>query len=95
MKWWLLLLPMLSGCESLENRFVYHPTATDPRAVGQLPAPLQDVELQTADGVKIHARWCPHPQSRGCCSTVRATRATLTSAARSCVTSGSRSIDPC
>lgn len=65
MKWCLLsLLLLTAGCESLENRFIYHPAVTDPRAVGQLPAPLQDVELRTADGVKIHARWCPHPQSR-------------------------------
>src|SRR5262249_11571951 len=26
---------------------------------------LQDVELHTADGTAIHARWRPHPASRG------------------------------
>jgi fermentation-respiration switch protein FrsA (DUF1100 family) len=61
----ILLLASLAGCETLENRFVYHPMRTDPKAVTSSVPPLQDVELRTADGVKIHARWCPHPQSRG------------------------------
>jgi fermentation-respiration switch protein FrsA (DUF1100 family) len=58
------MLAFLAGCETLENRFVYHPMAADPRAAVPLPPPLQDVDLQTADGVKIHASWCLHPQSR-------------------------------
>lgn len=61
----ILLLALLAGCETLENRFVYHPARTDPRAAISLAPPLQDVELRTADGVKIHARWCPLLQSRG------------------------------
>jgi pimeloyl-ACP methyl ester carboxylesterase len=61
----ILLVALLAGCETLENRFVYHPTRTDPRAATSLVPPLQDVALRTADGVKIHARWCPHPQARG------------------------------
>ncbi len=58
------LILCLAGCESLENHFVFHPIATDPRAVPPLPEPLADVFLQTADGTKIHARWCPRGQSR-------------------------------
>jgi fermentation-respiration switch protein FrsA (DUF1100 family) len=61
----IMLLLLLAGCEALENRFVYVPTPSDPRGTAPLPPPLQDVELATADGVKIHARWCPKPDARG------------------------------
>ncbi len=58
-------LVLLAGCETLENRFIYHPTPSDPKAAAPLPPPLQDLTLRTADGVNIHARWCPQPLARG------------------------------
>jgi fermentation-respiration switch protein FrsA (DUF1100 family) len=65
MRIWLIGLLFIVGCESLENRFVYQPAPSDPKAAAVLPPPLQDVELRTADGVKIQARWCPHRSERG------------------------------
>jgi pimeloyl-ACP methyl ester carboxylesterase len=53
-------LLLLCGCAALENRFVYFPTKSDPRA---MPAPLQEVALKTADGLRIHAGFCEQPQA--------------------------------
>jgi uncharacterized protein len=58
-----LCLALLTGCLALENRLVFHPWPN--KADAPLPAPLEDVDLRTADGVKIHARWCPHPNAKG------------------------------
>jgi fermentation-respiration switch protein FrsA (DUF1100 family) len=63
-KWFLLAL-LLTGCLSLENRLVFHPRPTDPKTAPLLPAPLEDIELRSADGVKIHARWCPRADGQG------------------------------
>ena len=63
-KWGLLAL-LLTGCLSLENRLVYHPRPSDPKAAAPLPAPLEDVEMRTVAGVKIHARWCPRADAQG------------------------------
>lgn len=64
-----LRLPMLAlalaavcGCAALEGRLLYHPEKSSDE--GPLPKPLRDVELRTAAGTKIHARWCP--QSNAC-----------------------------
>lgn len=65
MRIYLLLLVCLAGCHALENRLVFHPTRTEPRDIAPLPPPLEDVELRTADGGLIHARWSPHPAARG------------------------------
>ena len=45
---------------ALENSFVYHPVRASEGWV-EPPAALrhQDVQLHTADGVAIHAWWCP------------------------------------
>jgi fermentation-respiration switch protein FrsA (DUF1100 family) len=44
---------------ALENSFVYHPTR-DTEDWQAPPNPrVQDVELHTADGTRIHAWWCP------------------------------------
>lgn len=64
MRRWMLSLVLLAGCEALENRFVYHLTVTDPGA-GVAQPPVKDVELQTADGVKVQARWFPKPWANG------------------------------
>lgn len=61
----LLFLVCLTGCLSLENRLIFHPTPASQRDTAPLPPPLEDVELRTADGVKVHARWCPHPNATG------------------------------
>jgi len=65
MRIWAILALWCCGCQALENRLVFHPTPSDPGTARSLPAPLEDVELRTADGVKIHARWCPHPHAKG------------------------------
>jgi fermentation-respiration switch protein FrsA (DUF1100 family) len=55
----ILLMLML-----LENKLVYHPTSASQDWIS--PAlNVQDVELTTADGTRIHAWWCPHPGSTG------------------------------
>jgi len=59
-----VLLLLFAGCAALENRVVFHPAPSDPNAPAP-PLPIVDVELQSADGVTIHARWCPHADSRG------------------------------
>ena len=67
---WALPLLLLTGCQSLENRLLYHPTPSDATANTSglrldARSAAQEVELRTADGTKVHARWCPHPQPRG------------------------------
>jgi uncharacterized protein len=52
------------GCASLEDSLLYHPVKTGPSEHPALP-PLQDIELRTADDVKIHARWYSHPDAAG------------------------------
>jgi fermentation-respiration switch protein FrsA (DUF1100 family) len=50
---------------ALENSLVYHPT---PASLDWQPAPdaqVQDVELRTADGTRIHAWWLPREGARG------------------------------
>jgi pimeloyl-ACP methyl ester carboxylesterase len=64
MRKWSLALLLLTGCQTLENSLVFHPTPSHADAT-PLPYPLEDVTLQTADGVKLHARWCPHPETQG------------------------------
>ncbi len=65
MRPWMLLPLMFAGCQSLENRLVFHPERHAAPPARSLPAPLEDVTLRTADGTKIHARWCPHPNAKG------------------------------
>src|SRR4051794_19062014 len=55
----------VSGCATLEGSLLYHPTKTKAADSPSFPSPLQDVELHTADGMAIHARWCPHLTARG------------------------------
>jgi fermentation-respiration switch protein FrsA (DUF1100 family) len=62
MRQWIVILALLAGCQSLENGLVFHPAPSDGKAA--IP-PIEDVELQGADGVKIHARWHPHPDAAG------------------------------
>ena len=54
---------VLVGCAAVENRLVYLPARST--ELGALPAPLEDIALQLADGTKIHARWSPNPQATG------------------------------
>jgi pimeloyl-ACP methyl ester carboxylesterase len=60
-----LPLVYVAGCTSLEDSLLFHPVATSPADWHAPLPPLQDLELRTADGNKIHARWCPHPNARG------------------------------
>jgi fermentation-respiration switch protein FrsA (DUF1100 family) len=54
-----------AGCLAVENRLLYHPTHSAEDRLPPASPLLQDVELHTADGTAIHARWRPHPASRG------------------------------
>jgi hypothetical protein len=58
---WLIVLgaAFLPGCLGVENALVYHPQLANESEAP--PPPIQDLELTTADGTKIHARWAPHP----------------------------------
>lgn len=48
-----------------ENRLVYQPTSAAWNWVPPPTTDIQDVELTTADGTRIHAWWCPKPGSDG------------------------------
>lgn len=50
---WACWVAGLSGCQSLENALLYHPTQGVP-----LDSTAQDIDLASADGANIHARWC-------------------------------------
>ena len=65
MRPWLMLPLLLAGCQSIENWLVFHPERHAAPPARALPAPLEDVMIPTADGTKIHARWCPHPNAKG------------------------------
>src|SRR5438445_11365527 len=56
------LIVLSAGCQALENGLVFHPAPSDGASA---VAPVQDIELRTADGLKIHARWHPHPEANG------------------------------
>jgi fermentation-respiration switch protein FrsA (DUF1100 family) len=56
---------MACGCTALESSLLYHPVRSTDTAPLALTPPLQDVELRTADGIRIQARWCPHAQAQG------------------------------
>src|SRR5688572_3785237 len=50
----------LTGCQSVENAFVYPAMAA--REPYQAPEPpAEDVWLTCGDGTRLHARWLPHP----------------------------------
>jgi uncharacterized protein len=50
----------LTGCQSVENAFVYPATAAhEPYQAPEPPA--EDVWLTGGDGTRLHARWLPHP----------------------------------
>lgn len=63
-RWLMLLVVLASGCRALENRFVYHPVRGETEKLPPHPL-VRDIELRTADGRKIHGRWCFHPNGRG------------------------------
>ena len=54
----------LFACCSLEDRLLYHPVRS---TKGLLPegSPFQDIDLRTADGTAVHARWCPRDGAKG------------------------------
>src|SRR6185369_12960363 len=60
----LAIVLALGGCVGLDNSWVYWPVP-GPMPYEAPPAPLQDLDLQTADGTKIHARWAPNPKATG------------------------------
>jgi fermentation-respiration switch protein FrsA (DUF1100 family) len=43
----------------LENRMIYHPVRAEDGWEDPPSAGFQDVEMQTPDGTRIHAWWCP------------------------------------
>src|SRR5207245_2794446 len=47
----------------LENWLVYHPTSAGQAWHAPPNAAVQDLDLHTADGTRIHAWWCPHPEA--------------------------------
>jgi fermentation-respiration switch protein FrsA (DUF1100 family) len=59
------VLGSANGCVSLENKLLYYPTRCSKDRYEPPPAPVQDIELHTADGIRIHGRWCPHRKARG------------------------------
>ncbi|MGF1580892.1 MAG: alpha/beta hydrolase [Gemmataceae bacterium] len=62
---WLVGAILLSaGCSSLERGLVYYPVRS-PRKSLPPDAPVKDVYLTSRDNNLIHARWAPHPDSKG------------------------------
>jgi uncharacterized protein len=47
----------------LENRLVYHPYSADASWIAKPIADIQDVDLKSADGTRLHAWWCPAADS--------------------------------
>ena len=57
---WLLIVGLVAGCASVENRLLFHP----------LPAPqarrgVEDLDLRLPDGSTIHAQWHPCVSTTG------------------------------
>lgn len=50
---------------AFENRLVYHPTLASQDWMNPPTSEIQDVELTSADGTRLHAWWYRHPQARG------------------------------
>ena len=49
---------------ALENSLLYHPVrATEEWYLPPTNSQVEDVEVRTADGTRIHAWWCPRPGS--------------------------------
>jgi fermentation-respiration switch protein FrsA (DUF1100 family) len=48
---------------SLENRLVYHPYRADASWIAKPIAEIEDVDLTSADGTRLHAWWCPDAKS--------------------------------
>src|ERR1019366_4276399 len=48
---------------ALENRLVYRPTTAAQHWVPPPIPEIQDVDLHSADGTRIHAWWCPAKDS--------------------------------
>jgi pimeloyl-ACP methyl ester carboxylesterase len=61
----LLLGLGLPGCAPVEQALLFHPLKSSPADYEPPPPPIQDLALRTADGLKIHARWCPCPGAKG------------------------------
>src|SRR4051794_21183071 len=57
-------LAVIAGCASLENRMVYHPAPFDATTEPAGSGPTE-IELTTARGRKVCARWHPQTGSRG------------------------------
>jgi fermentation-respiration switch protein FrsA (DUF1100 family) len=55
----------VAGCTYLEGSLLFHPVKTSPDDSKPPPPPIEDVTLRTADGLKVHARWCPNPAASG------------------------------
>jgi fermentation-respiration switch protein FrsA (DUF1100 family) len=47
----------------VENRLVYHPDSADDNWIPKPIAEIEDVDLTSADGTRLHAWWCPEAQS--------------------------------
>jgi fermentation-respiration switch protein FrsA (DUF1100 family) len=50
---------------ALENWLVYHPTSASSEWCDPPNDRVEDIELRTADGTRIHAWWCPVEGSQG------------------------------
>ena len=51
---------------ALENSLLYHPVrATEEWCPVPTNSDVEDIELTTADGTRIHAWWCPRPGATG------------------------------
>jgi fermentation-respiration switch protein FrsA (DUF1100 family) len=53
------------GCPAVEDRLVYHPAHTPEPPLPEGQSAVQDVYLRSADGTKLHARWCSYEGARG------------------------------
>jgi hypothetical protein len=49
----------------LQNRMLYFPAADHAATPTQLGMPMEDVQLTTQDGVRLHGWWIPREESRG------------------------------
>ena len=56
-------MSILSGCETVANRFLFQPDPKDMLAQEQLPVQVQQLFIETADQVMLQAYFLPQPAS--------------------------------
>lgn len=60
--WW---AAGLAGCQNLENAILYQPTPYRNEPLAPADSAVKEIDLLSADGTHIHARWCQRDRGQG------------------------------